>query len=69
MKTTLPQEIIEAYQSYREVESKYAAYQGYYDRSHSDNVKLGRRWAKLSRLITKHGLNEASVLSTLTEVK
>lgn len=59
----LPAEIKEAYARYREACGPYN--EGHYDRTHSQNVKVGIRSAKLWRLIRERGLDEAATLNQL----
>ena len=65
MKNELPDDIITAYRSWQEVMARYPPDAGSYDRTHSDNVKLGKRWAKLEKVIVAHGLDLLTALPKL----
>lgn len=65
----MEQAIRDAYAQCQEIERKYAVWEGSYDRSHSDNIKLGKRWAKLWRLIDAAGLDRMKTVSALCNGK
>jgi hypothetical protein len=70
--STLPEgvtsEMLVAYRSYDEIARKYASNKGYYDRSQSDNIKLGQRWKKLQVLIEASGQELDVVVPKLVRI-
>lgn len=54
-----------AFSDWHAINSKYHASQGYYDRSHGDNIRLGKRWKKLERILDGCGLNRNQQLTAL----
>lgn len=64
----MTQVIIDAYQKWAEIDRKYPVNAGHYDRSHGDNIALGKRFAKLLRLIEEEGLDAPNTLAKLANL-
>lgn len=64
-KVVVTPEMIAVYRSYYEISNKYGPHEGSYDRTRSDNIKLGQKFKKLSRLIRESGQEEFRVLPVL----
>ena len=67
MNTKTPADLTALYLSWREVTTKYRSCDGYYDMSHSDQVKDGIRFKKLRNAIEAQGLDLATTLARLTQ--
>jgi hypothetical protein len=61
-------EMVLAYCAYDEISRKYASNKGYYDRSRSDNIKLGKRWKKFQELIDHSGQAPNKIIPQITSL-